>query len=107
MSLITSSGDPLILFLDDDDGSRQSSDRRESGRRSGETKPVKIPERLHGALRSTQREFKRKTGVEPSMGTLIEEAFSEDPAFREVLEEEQEKQERENSSTWNEDFMKL
>jgi len=73
--------------------------RKKRGRR---TKPVKVPERLHSALLGMQREVKKKKGMEPSLGELVEQAFEEDPVLREYLQEDETQQ-----NTWDEEFMKL
>jgi len=66
-------------------------------------KPVKLDEDLHSALKRTQREYKKKAGIEPTLGELVEKAFQESPGFEKVLN-----QERSSRDPWeDESFMKL
>lgn len=51
-------------------------------------KPVKVEDELHAALKRTQREYKKKAGIEPTLGELVEKAFQESPGFDKVLQEE-------------------
>lgn len=72
----------------------------------GKKKPVKLDEALHSALKHTQKEYKKKKGIEPTLGELVEKAFQESPGFDKVLEEE--RQSNSSEDLWeDENFMRL
>jgi len=78
--------------------------RKREKKKKRRKKPVKVPASLHSALVGMQREVKKRQGVEPSLGDLVEQAFEEDPVMSDFLEKER-KQDQDNS--WDDDFMKL